>query len=231
MCFPCVYNDLGVFYKRTDRDSLAKVYFQNALEYDSTFRLGYLNLGFSKDKPHHLLYAIKQDSSDAFSWFSLGLFYNNRKEYAKAEQHLIKSVALDHTYYFSWNELGYSRLYLNRPEEALEPFEKALELYPEFSWAMNNLGRAYYRVGRLEEAKKVRSKLCELHPIAVYDIRLANVLAALGEKDRALELVEKTLKGRISYKQLTEVEYLPDLAKMPENDMLLREYYPEEFNE
>jgi eukaryotic-like serine/threonine-protein kinase len=80
-------------------------------------------------------------------------------------------------------------------EEAIAEFRKALDVSPGRPYLFSHLGNTYARAGRPKEAREcIRKLLKEDEKISAYSLTL--VYAGLGEKDQALEWLEKAYAVR-----------------------------------
>lgn len=82
-------------------------------------------------------------------------------------------------------------------EEAIEEGEKARALSGEFFWTVVTQGRAYAKAGRTDEARRIIDELRERTDDEHVSIAAFAVLyAALGEKEQALDWLEKEYEER-----------------------------------
>jgi len=84
--------------------------------------------------------------------------------------------------------------------EALTELQKAVSLSPESMDVLAELGYAYGVAGQRSEAEKVLAKLSEYAKdryVSSYD--LAVLYLGLGQKDQALDLLDKAFEERASY--------------------------------
>lgn len=147
------------------------------------------------------------------------------KQYDKAEQiylEILKQKNLDSQ---TLTGLGILYTYQNRYDEALELFLKVKVLetaFPENPLFL--LGVVYGKTGQTEKAREM---LAELHKLAekrpgVWG-GIANVYIALGEKDKAFEYMEKSIKEREHFGYLLKVNPFYDpLRDDPRFEELLR---------
>jgi len=117
------------------------------------------------------------------------------RRYDQAIEQLRKTLELDP--YFPGTHIFLSRAYLHNSmyKEGIEEIEKGIEAFPHAPYEMwhPQLAYAYAAAGRRAEAQKILDRLKQLS----YSERpLASIYAALGEKDRAFEWMEKGFEDR-----------------------------------
>jgi tetratricopeptide (TPR) repeat protein len=82
-------------------------------------------------------------------------------------------------------------------EEAIAEFRKNLELHPGAPFGLGHLGNACARAGQASEAREILRKMKQLskdEKVGTYEV--AFIYAGLGEKDQALEWLEKAYTER-----------------------------------
>jgi eukaryotic-like serine/threonine-protein kinase len=121
-----------------------------------------------------------------FGWQNVGL-----RRYDEGIQALRKALQLDPNFHEAIHSLGWAYLQKGMLAEAIAQFTRAIELSPHNPRDLAGLGHAYALSGRRDEALKI---LKELKPRDVF--WAAEVYAALGDKDRAFERLEKVYQDR-----------------------------------
>jgi tetratricopeptide (TPR) repeat protein len=82
-------------------------------------------------------------------------------------------------------------------DNAIAEFRGSLDRRPDSAVELGHLGNTYARAGRVREARECLRKLKEVvrdHRVGVYEIALIH--AGLGEKDQALEWLERAYEER-----------------------------------
>jgi tetratricopeptide (TPR) repeat protein len=88
--------------------------------------------------------------------------------------------------------LGQSLVRKGRYDEGLAQLEKAVETAPNSGWLLGTLGWAYGISGRTDEAREVVSQLEEKARTGyVSPVAFAMALSGMGEKDEAIDWLEK----------------------------------------
>jgi tetratricopeptide (TPR) repeat protein len=111
-----------------------------------------------------------------------------------------------------------------RYEEAIAMLQKGVALAEGSEHSLVNIGYYYAKVGKRDEAQKVIDRLNEMSKRGyVNPHTLASIYAGLGDKERALELLEKAYNERASSMVLLKVDPMLDsLRAEPRFQDLLR---------
>jgi tetratricopeptide (TPR) repeat protein len=121
----------------------------------------------------------------------LGYVYFELRQYDKAIDQERKTLEMDPNYSPAHSILGRAYLEKGMYNEAIAEFDK------ENNESMSNLGRAYAMAGRRAEAQKTLDQmLTQSKQTYVAPKFLALTYAALGEKDKAFEWLEKSYQDR-----------------------------------
>jgi serine/threonine-protein kinase len=122
----------------------------------------------------------------------LGLAFYYSRQYDPAIEQLRRTLELDPNFVPAHHFLGRAYVLRSMPKEGLAEIEKALAISPGNTWTLSELGYAYAVVGRKAEAQKVLDQLNDLskHKYVAATF-LAHVYLGLGEKDKAIEWLEK----------------------------------------
>src|SRR3954447_72664 len=125
--------------------------------------------------------------------FSIIYLYAGRHDAAEAQAR--KTLEIDPRSFVAHYYLGEALQLTSRLKEAIPEFQKAVELNNDpYSIAM--LAQAYARNGQTEEARKLLAHLNEMAKSAeVPEYALAIVYTSLGEKERAIEALERGFAG------------------------------------
>src|SRR5947209_11959740 len=104
-------------------------------------------------------------------------------------------------------ELGYVLAQMNRNEEAIAEFQKSFEPDKNSLNALSGLGYAYAVAGQKKQAEQVIEQLNDLarqHYVSPY--HLAVIYAGLGEREKALNNLEKAAEERFYWIVFIKVE-------------------------
>ena len=125
--------------------------------------------------------------------FSIIYLYAGRYDAAEAQAR--KTLEIDPRSFVAHYYLGAALQLTRRLKEAIPEFQKAVELNNDpYSIAM--LAQAYARNGQMDEARKLLAHLNEMAKSAeVPEYTLALVYTSLGEKERAIEALERGFAG------------------------------------
>jgi tetratricopeptide (TPR) repeat protein len=130
--------------------------------------------------------------------------------YEASNEQSRKALELDPSYYWGHATLGFTDLYAGRDKDAIPKLEKALTENPTphiLGW----LGYAYAVAG---ERAKARATIVELNKMSshqfVSPFSTAIVYVGLGDKERALDGLEKAYEARSQWMVLLKVAHAFD---------------------
>jgi adenylate cyclase len=204
------------YYYRQDREgnSIARSFFQEALEYDPDYAIAYSHLarthfmdmwlGSSKDPRASLRQALKLaqksislDGNLADAHAISGYIYTLMRQYDKSISEGKRAVELNPNSDQAQFLYGLTLHYYGRRDEAIRIMEKAIRLNPmPTSVYYNHLGSAYYHSGRYEEAIEAFHNALQLspnHPWA--NLGLAICYSLQGRKDEAHAAAQEALRA------------------------------------
>jgi tetratricopeptide (TPR) repeat protein/TolB-like protein len=102
------------------------------------------------------------------------------------------AIKVDPDFWMPYMDNGYNLLALERYPEAVAQFEKARALNPDSTINLSGLGATYARSGRRNEAMAVLAELDAMSKRQyVAPVDIANVYAALGDRDRAMDYLKR----------------------------------------
>ena len=138
--------------------------------------------------------AVELDPLSSINNADLGLIYLYAHRFDAAVAQLRKTIDLDPHFYIAPYYLGQAFQLKGQLSEAIGAYQKAVELNgdPE---NLAYLGQACARAGHRDEAQKILARLMEeakTHYVSSYS--LAVLLLALGEKDRAMDELERAYR-------------------------------------
>ena len=128
----------------------------------------------------------------------LGEDYYFSHRYPAAIAQLRETVSMDPGYWFAHVTLGRAYLYSGKTREGLTELETANRFAPDNPDSLASLGDAYAIAGMIPQAKDVLAKLQTLSSRGAYvaPYHRAIVYLGLGDKTRALELLEEDFRQR-----------------------------------
>ena len=165
-------------------------------------RVGQLEVAIAS---HHI--AISKEPDNPENHFSLGLAYNNNRQFQLAIQHYRIALSHDQHYGLAWNNLGASLESMGDKHQAKHAYATAIRLNPRHAEAQNNLGAIYSEEGQFDQARvyfeaaiAARSDFVEAH----YNLSLVKIytksdphLAFLEALERKIE--QESIQVRIHY--------------------------------
>ena len=125
----------------------------------------------------------------------VGLYFQRR--YDQALEQFRKTLDLDPNFILAHEHFGETYLQKQMYDEGVAEFNKELALSPGNARALTGLAYSYALAGRRADAQKVLGQLSELmkHKY-VSEPHVARIYLALGEKDKAIEWLEKGYEAR-----------------------------------
>jgi serine/threonine-protein kinase len=130
---------------------------------------------------------------------SMGRVLFGARQYDRAIEQLLKTLDMDPSFAEAHFQLGMAYEAKRMYEDAIREFEKSVELFDDRSMTAW-VARACAVAGRRAEAERILAELIEMSKqkyIPPYP--LAAVYAALGDRDRAFEWLEKVYEERSYY--------------------------------
>ncbi len=124
---------------------------------------------------------------------SIGYLYARR--YDEAEAQARRALEIDPRSFLAHYYLGMALQLKGQLKEAIPEFQKAVDLNHD-PYSMSMLVQGYARNGQTDEARKLLAHLNEMAKSAeVPEYALALAYTSLGEKERAIEALERGLAG------------------------------------
>lgn len=150
------------------------------------------------------------------------LYYASKYDQAMAVHR--KTLEMDRNFARAHYELGYVLTQTGKQDEAVQEFQQALALDKGATGALAGLGYAHAAAGQRKQAEQILQQLNEqARQRYVSPYYLAVVYAGMGERDRALENLEKAAAERFNWVVFIKVEpKLNGLATDPRFQALLR---------
>ena len=166
---------------------------------------------------------IELDPFSPAAYEHLGWQYVGLRRYDEGIQMLRKSLQLDPNFQEAIHSLGEAYLQKGMLREAIAQLRRAIDLSPHDARNLGALGHAYALSGRREEAGKILKELKESSNILWNILWIAEVYAALGDKDHAFECLEKAYRDRdFTFEFLKYEPYWESLRSDPRFKDLLR---------
>lgn len=126
---------------------------------------------------------------------NFGKAYFNARRYDEAIQQLRKTIEIDQTFFVAHHYLGSAYAMKGDYSNALSEYQKAHQLNEYDPHVVALTGRLYAVTGKRAEAQSIIAQLKSIGMERyVADYSLALIYAALGEKDQAFELLEKSYR-------------------------------------
>ncbi len=126
--------------------------------------------------------------------------YYFARQYDRAIEQFRKTLDMDPNYAVAHMRFADAYIQKNMVREALSELQTAVALSPVSTDILADLGYAYGVAGQRSEAEKVLAKLMEFSReryVSSYD--LAILYLGLGQKERALDLLDKAYEERATY--------------------------------
>jgi tetratricopeptide (TPR) repeat protein len=178
--------------------------FQRAIELKPSYGGAYRDYGIALRQMGRLEESIAEHNRaldlDPISLIinrALGLAFYEARQYDQAIEQERKTLELDPNFIPALDTLGMAYVQKSMYKEGMAEFEKLLAISPGNPLGLSDLGYAYAVAGRRAEAQKVLDQLNE-HSRANYVPAMlrARIYAGLGEKDKAIEWLERGYEDR-----------------------------------
>jgi TolB-like protein/Tfp pilus assembly protein PilF len=204
----------GRFYwnKRAGKEfDKAENYFQQAVEKDPNFALGYVGLADTdedRDRPRKKDYiwrALELDDQLAEAHASLGYQYMLDYNWAESERELKRAIALNPNYAQAHQWEGARLMMLGRYDESLASIKRALVIDPTSAGINFYYGVLLFVSGRTDESIRQFKTLAEMEPTLPWSHRwlsrvywrTGDYAASVEERAKSLELDGKPEDARL----------------------------------
>src|SRR6185436_19829456 len=142
---------------------------------------------------------------------SLGGLYHDRREYRQAIEQYLSTIELEPSFYFSYWNIGRTYEQIGEYGKAMEAFEKARSLAPDSPHVRAYIARCHADMGHVEESRRLLAEILELRKQRfLHATGPALVYLALGEFDRAFEMLENAITERSIWMIWTKVSPVYD---------------------
>ena len=183
----------------------AEGYFQQAIDRDSSFALGYVGLAeflSERDRPkakEYIMRALAIDNQLSDAHASLGYQLMLDYDFAASEREFQRAIELDpnNVRAYQWN--GSRLIMIGLYDQALASFDRAIEIEPTLPDIRNNRGSCLVAAGKIDEGIAEIKKSMELDPTFpwthshisfVYRMK-GDRAASVEERARAFELLDR----------------------------------------
>jgi len=140
--------------------------------------------------------AVELDPLSLINNADLGWLYFNARRYNEAEAQARKTLEMDSRFYLAHYYLGEVLQFKGQLTEAIAEYKKAAELDDD-PFVLGLLTQAYAKLGQRDEALKMLGQLQQLATrryVTSYSFALVHI--ALGEKDKAIDWLERAYRDR-----------------------------------
>ncbi|MFQ5866060.1 MAG: protein kinase [bacterium] len=202
--------------KRTEMDLKKAIeYFEEAIELDSNYGLGYAGL------------------ADSYSLLPTYSAYPKKEAYPKAKEAALKALEIDNTLAEAHTSLGSIKMGYDWDWEGAErQFKRAIELNPSYATAHHWYALYLMRMARFDDAIKEIKKAHELDPLSlVINRAMGNVFLRARRYDQAIDALKRTNEmdpnfslvpfflGRVFFQKSMYEEALAEFRKEKELSM------------
>jgi tetratricopeptide (TPR) repeat protein len=150
---------------------------------------------------------------------SWALAYQQPPDPAAAEEAARKSISLQASLIGAHYHLGRALMLQSRFEEAKAAFIQSKNLDPNFGSADFGLAQVCIAQGEYREALEYLNGLGEIAKSPVVPVQAAIAYEALGDRDRALEAVERALSN--GYRDIEGLGQIPEFKSLREDPQYL----------
>ena len=217
--------------RSSDRLERAEELAHQALALDPQLAEGHLALAdtyfFAGDDELALdafLQTLRLDPDNAYSWCSFSAACIRASDLEQAEAAARTAIRLHPGYFQAYSQLGRALQLQGQFEEAIPAFEYALQLDPDFQSARDSLGRVYLAQGNYSQALAQFEKARQLEESPGLFVRISQAYAALGDRESALNELEKALAA--GYRNSDAIDASPNFDPLRDDprftDLLLR---------
>jgi len=156
-------------------------------------------LGQFEDGVAELKRALQLDPLSVIINADVGTVLTSARRYDEAIEQLRKTLEMDPSFYYAHYNLGEALEMKGLTEDAVAEYQKATALNDD-PVPQALLGHLYAKLGRKDEARRILQRLRD-SPKERYvtPYLFAMIHLGLGEKDRAIDFLEKTYEDRDGY--------------------------------
>src|SRR6267143_2008811 len=183
----------------------ADAYFQQAIEKDPDFALGYVGLAefiSERDRPkakEYIMRALALDNQLSDAHATLGYQLMLDYDFGASERELNRAIELDPNNARAYQLNGSRLMMIGLYDQALASFDRALEIEPTLPDIRNNRGGCLVAAGRIDDGIAEIRKSMELDPtfpwthshISYINRMTRDHSASIEERARAFELLDR----------------------------------------
>src|SRR5881227_2141074 len=160
---------------------------------------GLTPLGQFEDGVAELKRALQLDPLSVIINADVGTVLTSARRYDEAIEQLRKTLEMDPSFYYAHYNLGEALEMKGLTENAIAEYQRAIALNDD-PVPQALLGHLYAKLGRKDEARRILQRLRD-SPKERYvtPYLFAMIHLGLGEKDRAIDFLEKTYEDRDGY--------------------------------
>jgi len=181
--------------------------FQHAIELNPNYATAHHWYGESvlaplsqfEDAIAQLKRALQLDPLSMIINADVGTVLTNARRYDEAIEQLRKTLEMDPSFYYAHYNLGEALEMKGLTENAIAEYQRAIALNDD-PVPQALLGHLYAKIGKKNEARQILQQLHESskqHYVSPYLFAMIHI--GLGEKDRAIDFLEKTYEDRDGY--------------------------------
>ena len=171
--------------------------------------------------------AVELDPLSLSNKVGLGWVYFSARRYDEAIAQFRKTIQMDARFYYPHWLLGQVWQSKGQFSEAIAEYRKAVELSDD-PYVLALLGQAYARAGQRDEAQKIMAVLNEEGKSRyVHAYSFALMYLALGDKERAIDEMERAYRDRAGY-DIADIKVNPildDLRGNPRFEALVQKVF------
>jgi tetratricopeptide (TPR) repeat protein len=120
---------------------------------------------FGLEAPEKNALHIRPSRNSADSYYKIGIFYQDRKEYAMAAESFHDAVRVDPKFFEAYNSLGVCYDQMKMYKEAVNAYQEAILLHPDRDEVLNNLGYSQLLQGDFDAAVKSFTTAIDLNQV------------------------------------------------------------------
>jgi DNA-binding SARP family transcriptional activator/TolB-like protein/Tfp pilus assembly protein PilF len=180
----------------------------------------YTAMGRFREAEHAMRRAMELDPLSLIANGALGWVHYHAGDFTAAIEQCERTLELDSSFQLAWLWSGLAHERLGNHENAVRLIERALSLSPQSAITQAALAHAYAAAGRHGDARTLLYRVSASQPHYIPSFEVAKVHLALGDRDAALEWLERAYEQRSHSMAFLKVD--PQLAAL-QTDARFRE--------